>query len=137
MKKRLRQLLKQQDFDEIADLAGRQRRVLGLLIALTFDSDAVIGWRVFKHWNPTKIETIPISPKRIRRIGYVPAAVSTYSKHPALARDFIRYLCSKKGRAIFAKWHYLATEGEARSFALPNTPVGGQWQRPDGRQDAR
>jgi hypothetical protein len=45
MKKRLRRLLEQQNTEEIADLAGRQRRVLSTLISLTFDRDPLIGWR--------------------------------------------------------------------------------------------
>ena len=45
MKRRLRQLLERRALDEIAELAMRRRRVLGLLIALTFDRDPLIGWR--------------------------------------------------------------------------------------------
>ena len=45
MKKRLRELLAQQCFDEIANLAGGKRRVFGLLISLTYDREPLIGWR--------------------------------------------------------------------------------------------
>lgn len=45
MKKRLRPLLEQQNFAEIADLAGRSRRVLSALVSLTFDPDPLIAWR--------------------------------------------------------------------------------------------
>lgn len=45
MKKRLRELLEHQRLDEIADLAAGSRRVLGLLISLTYDRDPLIGWR--------------------------------------------------------------------------------------------
>jgi hypothetical protein len=45
MKKRLRQLLQEQRIEEIAELAGSKRRVLGLLISLTYDRDPLIAWR--------------------------------------------------------------------------------------------
>jgi len=45
IKKRLRQLLQQQDYDEIADLAAQRHRVLGTLLSLMFDRDPLIGWR--------------------------------------------------------------------------------------------
>ena len=48
MKKRLRQLLQQRNYAEIADLAERKRRVLNLLVSLTFDQDPRIGWYAVK-----------------------------------------------------------------------------------------
>ena len=45
MKKSLRKLLQQADFDGIVDVAGRTRRTLGVLIFLTFDPDPQIAWR--------------------------------------------------------------------------------------------
>jgi len=45
VKKRLRQLIEQGALNEIADLASGRRRALGLLIALTFDRDPLVGWR--------------------------------------------------------------------------------------------
>ena len=48
MKKQLRKLLEHRTFDGLADLAGRKRRVLGLLVSLTFDSDPLVGWRAIE-----------------------------------------------------------------------------------------
>jgi len=45
VKRRLRQLLEQQALDQIGELATRRRRVLGLLIAFTFDREPLVGWR--------------------------------------------------------------------------------------------
>ena len=45
IKKQIRQLLQDRDLDGLADLAGRKRRSLGLLVSLTFDSDPLIAWR--------------------------------------------------------------------------------------------
>jgi molybdate transport system substrate-binding protein len=92
--------------------------------------DAVMGWRVFHYWNPAKIKTILIPPQKIPRIGYIPIAVSTFSKDRESAQKFIDYLLSDSGRAIFRSWHYLPTLEEARAFATPSTPVGGEWNMP-------
>ena len=48
MKKRLRHLLQKHHLEEIADLALSKRRVLGLLISLTYDRDPLIGWRAIE-----------------------------------------------------------------------------------------
>ena len=45
--------------------------------------DAVIGWSVFQHWDPERIETVPLKKQEIIRIGYIPAAVSTFTKNRA------------------------------------------------------
>jgi HEAT repeat protein len=43
-KRRLRELLAERRVDEIVALAGRSRRVLGMLVALTFDAEPAIAW---------------------------------------------------------------------------------------------
>jgi len=99
------------------------------LIALK-SVDAVIGWRVFQYWAPKDIETVYLRPDQIPRIGYVPIAISNSSKQPALAQQFIDFVTSDEGKAVYAKWHYLVTEEEARQFA-PQAKVGGEWQLPE------
>ncbi len=48
MKRTLRALLEEGDFDRIAGLAAESKRVLGLLTALTFDADPLIAWRAVR-----------------------------------------------------------------------------------------
>ena len=45
LKRQLRDFLVVRRLDEVGQLAGRYRRVLGALTALTFDADPLIGWR--------------------------------------------------------------------------------------------
>lgn len=45
MKAHLRELLEASAFDDIAELAARKKRVLGLLVSLTFDPNPLIAWR--------------------------------------------------------------------------------------------
>lgn len=93
--------------------------------------DAVIGWRVFQYWSPEEIETVYLSPDQVPRIGYVPIAISTFSKQPELAQQLIDFVTSDEARAIYGKWHYLTTVEEAREFA-PEAEVGGEWELPEG-----
>jgi molybdate transport system substrate-binding protein len=93
-------------------------------------ADAVLGWRVFESWNPEKIETVLLHPDQIPRISYMPIAVSTLSKNVELARQFIEYACSEKGKKIFEKWGYLTHEVNARKYA-PNATIGGDYALPE------
>ncbi|MFP4058093.1 MAG: molybdate ABC transporter substrate-binding protein [Candidatus Brocadiia bacterium] len=93
--------------------------------------DAILGWRVFGYWAPEKIKTILLEPEQVPRIGYIPIARSVFSEEPELAEEFVRFLLSDEGRAIFRKHHYLTTEAEARKFVTLDTPVGGKWELPE------
>jgi len=92
--------------------------------------DAVIGWRVFHYWDPQRIETVLLKPEEVPRIGYIPAAVSVFSKDRELAGDFVGFLLSSAAQAIFKKYGYLTTLDEARRYTLPQTPVGGEYSLP-------
>jgi molybdate transport system substrate-binding protein len=99
-------------------------------IVATGQVDAVLGWRVFQYWDPERIETILLDPDVVARIGYLPAAICHAAQDPELARAFLDFLVSTEGQAIFRKWHYLTSEAEARAFARPDTPIGGEWSLP-------
>ena len=92
--------------------------------------DAVIGWRVFEHWNPERIQTIPISASEIIRIGYIPIAISKYTKDKANAQRFIDFILSEKGREIFKKYHYFMTPEEAMLWIGEEKPIGGEYTLP-------
>lgn len=94
--------------------------------------DAVLGWEVFHHWEPDKIETVLLAPDQVARIGYIPVAVSTFSEQRQLAQRFIDFLAGEGGQGLFRKWHYLTSVEEARKLTRPETPVGGDWALPAG-----
>jgi molybdate transport system substrate-binding protein len=73
--------------------------------------DAIIGWRVFGAWSPEQIDCVDI-PLRHARIRTIPAAVSAYSKQPEAAQQFIDFLASEEGKAIFANHGYQVTAPE-------------------------
>lgn len=93
--------------------------------------DAVIGWRVFQHWDPERIETVPLKPSEIVRIGYIPLAVSTFTQNRKLAEDFIDFVLSDEGKAVFAKYNYFKSPEEASEWIGEKKPVGGEYIVPD------
>ncbi|MDD3553521.1 MAG: molybdate ABC transporter substrate-binding protein [Deltaproteobacteria bacterium] len=93
-------------------------------------ADAVIGWRVFHYWDPERIETVPLKKDEIIRIGYIPIAISAFSKNRDLAQRFIDFILSEEGRAIFQKYHYLMTPDEAFAYIGEKKPVGGEYVVP-------
>jgi len=94
--------------------------------------DAVLGWEVFQYWDPDRIETIYLKPDEISRIGYLPIAISKYTRDRSSAQKFIDFLLTREGKAIFQKYHYLMTPQEARRLTRPDTPVGGEYFIPEG-----
>src|SRR3990172_12647819 len=99
--------------------------------------DAVLGWRVFQYWDPERIETIDLRPEEIPRIGYIPIAISTFTRNKTLAQTFIDFLLSPHGKAIFRKHHYLMEPQEAYRFVKPGTPIGGEYALPDEWKDMK
>jgi molybdate transport system substrate-binding protein len=93
-------------------------------------ADAVIGWSVFEHWDPARIETVRLPATQVRRIGYIPIAVSKFTKNNASARRFIDFLAGPEGRKIFARHNYFATVEEAKAWLGAAKPVGGEYTVP-------
>lgn len=93
-------------------------------------ADAVMGWRVFEHWDAERIETVPLKPSEIIRIGYIPVAISTFTSKRPLAQKFIDFLLSEDGRSIFRKHHYFMSPDEAIAWIGHEKPVGGEYVVP-------
>ena len=94
-------------------------------------ADAVIGWSVFEHWDPARIETVPLSKEQVQRIGYIPIAISKFTKDRAAAQAFIDFLTGPEGRAVYAKHHYFATAKDAAGWLGELKPVGGEYAVPE------
>ena len=94
-------------------------------------TDAVIGWRVFEHWNAKKIQTVLLKPEEIPRISYVSIAVSRFSQKRALAKEFITFVVSPEGKQMFESRGYIVDEEAARKFA-PQAHLGGDCALPQG-----
>ena len=92
--------------------------------------DAVIGWRVFKNWDPARIETVALKKGEIVRVGYIPIAISTFTTQRSMAQRFIDYVLSEEGKAIFRKYKYFMTADEAFRWIGEKKPVGGEYSLP-------
>jgi molybdate transport system substrate-binding protein len=93
-------------------------------------ADAVIGWRVFEHWDAARIETVRLPKEQIPRIGYIPIAISKFTKDRAAAQAFIDFLTGVEGQAVFAKYKYFATAEDAAAWIGEKKPVGGEYEVP-------
>jgi hypothetical protein len=65
MKGDLRGLLADRRFDEITRLAGRRKRVLALLVALTYDADDDIAWRALEALGPAAARIAADDPEHV------------------------------------------------------------------------
>lgn len=92
--------------------------------------DAVIGWSVFQYWNQDAIQTIALPAAQVPRVGYIPIAVASYTKKQAAAQQFIDFLTSEEGQAIFAKYGYFTTPQQAFDYLGEEKPVGGEYTLP-------
>jgi molybdate transport system substrate-binding protein len=93
-------------------------------------ADAVIGWSVFSHWDPERIETVPLKKDEVIRMGYIPIAISKFTKNRKLAQRFIDFVLSEEGKTIFRKYHYFMTQDEAFDWIGAKKPVGGEYAAP-------
>jgi len=94
-------------------------------------ADAVLGWSVFQFWDPKTVETIPLRKNEIARVGYLPVAVSTFTKNRSLAERFIDFVLSDEAQSIFRKHHYIVSP--EKTFTLAGEkPVGGVYEMPEG-----
>jgi molybdate transport system substrate-binding protein len=93
-------------------------------------ADAVIGWSVFEHWDPERIETVRLPAGQIPRIGYIPIAISKFTKNRESAQRFIDFLAGPEGLKIFARHKYFTTAKEAIDWLGAPKPVGGEYAVP-------
>jgi molybdate transport system substrate-binding protein len=88
--------------------------------------DAILGWRVFHHWNQERMDVVSISPEKIPRISYIPISIPIHTKDIALSNRFIDFVLSTRGQAIYEQLGYIAQEREAKTFA-PDASIGGKY----------
>jgi molybdate transport system substrate-binding protein len=93
-------------------------------------ADAVIGWSVFEHWDPARIQTIRLPAAQIPRIGYIPIAISKFTKDKEEAKRFVDFLAGPEGRKIFALHQYFVTAKQAAAWLGASKPVGGEYRVP-------
>lgn len=89
--------------------------------------DAAIGWSVFEKWNPEKIKSIPLKPGEIKRLAFVPAALTTFTEKKNSALKFINFLSNEQSLNILRKWGFSPTLEEIKAIA-PAANIGGEYE---------
>jgi molybdate transport system substrate-binding protein len=92
--------------------------------------DAVIGWSVLEHWDPLRIQTIKLPASQVSRIGYIPIAISRFTKNREAAQRFIDFMAGPEGRKIFARYKYFTSAKEAMDWLGATKAVGGEYAVP-------
>ena len=91
--------------------------------------DAILGWRVFHFWNPGRMDYVPISPGLIPRISHINISIPVFARDTGLSKEFIDFVLSPKGRAIYEKHGYIVSRGKALEFS-PRADIGGEYKLP-------
>lgn len=93
--------------------------------------DAVIGWQQVPRRSLKKVEVVPLAPAEIKRVAYISAAATNFTRHKEEAARFLDFLTSERARAVFRRHGFPTTEEEVRGIA-PGAVIGGVFQLPEG-----
>jgi len=66
LKRELRALLEERRLDDVAALAATRRRVLGVLVSLTYDADVLIRWRAVEAMGAAAARLAARAPQTVR-----------------------------------------------------------------------
>jgi molybdate transport system substrate-binding protein len=80
--------------------------------------DAGFIWHYFSVTNASDVDIIWIPAEYITGIGEIQATVTTYSQESWTARQFVKFLASTDGQAIFKQNGYIVDKGEANKYWL-------------------
>lgn len=92
--------------------------------------DAILGWRVFHFWNPERMSLVPIDPRKIPRISYIPISIPVHTRDLDLSRSFVEFVLSPAGRSVYEDLGYITDLEVARALA-PDASVGGEYSLPE------
>jgi molybdate transport system substrate-binding protein len=76
--------------------------------------DAAIAWDACALWCPKDVDIVPIDEK-YNAVSTVPLATLKFSKDPKAAEQFLQFVSSAEGKAIFQKHGYSLTK-ESKFF---------------------
>lgn len=93
-------------------------------------ADVTVGWHVFAHWYPDRLATVRLPPEQVLRVGYLPVAVSRFTRNRAAAEGFIEFVAGSEGRAVFARHGYFESPEAALQWLGARRPVGGEYEVP-------
>ena len=98
-----------------------------LLLAwlLLGEVDAIVTWHFYGELARDEIEVLWLPPEQLPGIGKMQAAVATYSENYDRARDFVDFLASAHGQAVFQKHGYIVDAAElSKHWSAASTRSG-------------
>ena len=78
--------------------------------------DAGIIWHFYQFQAPEHIEVIFLPPEQLTGIGEMQVAVSAYSNNRKSAQQFIDFITSANGKAVFKKLGYFVDAEEVKKY---------------------
>ncbi len=87
-----------------------------LTILVMGQVDAVIIWHFYQTLTLDEIEVIFLPPEQLTGIGEMQIAVSKYSQNSKSAQQFIDFVASSDGEAIFKKHGYFVDAEEVKKY---------------------
>ena len=87
-----------------------------LTILIMEQADAGILWHFYATENAEKIENIYLLPGQLTGIGEMQIAVTTYCCNPDAARDFINFITSADGKAVFEQLGYFVNVEDVKEY---------------------
>jgi molybdate transport system substrate-binding protein len=100
--------------ENVITQAARPDNLLTMLVM--GQVDAGIIWHFYQFQAPEEIENIYLPPEQLVGIGEMQAAVTTYNQDEELAQQFIDYLTSADGQAVFKRLGYLVDTEEVQPY---------------------
>jgi len=100
--------------NNIVTEAARPDNLLTMLIM--GQVDAGILWHFYATQNTDKIENIYLLPEQLTGIGEMQIAVTTYCRDTDAAREFINFITSAEGKAVFEQLGYLVNAEDVKEY---------------------
>ena len=94
--------------------AARPDNLLTMLIMEQVD--AGILWHFYAAQNAEKIENVYLLPEQLTGIGEIQIAVTTYCRDTDAAREFIDFITSAQGKAVFEQLGYIVNAEDVKEY---------------------
>ena len=87
-----------------------------LTMLIMGEVDAIITWHYYAYINSDDIENVDIPPELVTGVAEMQIAVSKYSKNVDAAQDYVDFVASDAGRAVFAEYGYYVNDEEVEPY---------------------
>ena len=78
--------------------------------------DVIITWHFYAFLNSDDIENVPIPPEQVTGVAEMQIAVSMYSQNPEAAQQYVDFVASEEGSAVFAEYSYITNKEEVEPY---------------------